>query len=160
MRPPIGLWRWPGKPRTGVVRELYEQLIAYWRAYVDRIPQYTSRDDLLLRVTYAAGNAIFAICDAVSHGAAALRGPLVTAAAPPTNAPQTDDPADPQRFLRESNSMCADFTSVFSHFNEAAAAWHDTDEDIPASQWSPQQRALNDRPGHQPHLDGPQSGLG
>lgn len=106
----------PGGP------ELYEQLIAYWRAYVDRIPQYTSRDDLLLRVTYSAGNAIFASCDAIRHGAAALRGPLVTAAAPPTNAPQTDDPADPQRFLRASNSICADFTSVFAHFNDAAAA--------------------------------------
>ncbi|CDO91343.1 hypothetical protein BN973_05750 [Mycobacterium triplex] len=128
-----------------VVRELYEQLIAYWRAYADRIPQYTSPDDLLLRVTYSAGNAIFAICDAIRHGAAALRGPLVTAAAPPTNAsPHTDDPANPQRFLRASNSICADFTSVFAHFNDAAAAWHDTDEDIPASQWSPQQRALND----------------
>lgn len=128
-----------------VVRELFEQLIAYWRAYADRIPHYTPRDDLLLRVTYAAGNTVFAICDAISHGSAVTRGAVVTAPAPPTDtSAPSDDPANPQRFLPTSNPTCPDFKAAFAHFNAAAAAWHDTDEDLPASQWSPEQRALND----------------
>src|SRR5690242_4647748 len=62
-----------------VVRELYEQFIAYSRAYADNISTYTPADDHLAVTSSTAANAIGYICAAVSYGSAAARGPLVKA---------------------------------------------------------------------------------
>ncbi|MDY6996713.1 MAG: hypothetical protein SW019_08960, partial [Actinomycetota bacterium] len=63
-----------------VVRELYEQTIAYWSAYADKIPNYAPSDNQLAKVASASSNAITYICAAIDFGSAASRAPLVTSA--------------------------------------------------------------------------------
>jgi hypothetical protein len=131
-----------------VMRELYEQTIAYWYAYVDRIPNYAANDNHLVLVTTGATAAIGAICNAITYGSAAARGPLVAAPASPTQtAPPAADLSKPQRFLSASNPICTDWEAEVSEFNAATAEWQKTDSSVPASQWSPEQKALNDAVG-------------
>ena len=68
-----------------VMRELYEQFIAYSRAYADRIPTYTPPDDNSQLVSSQRRRTPIAnICAAISYGSASARGPLVPPPAPPS----------------------------------------------------------------------------
>ncbi|MDT5184288.1 MAG: hypothetical protein QOI29_2446 [Mycobacterium sp.] len=127
-----------------VMRELYEQLIVYSRAYADNIPTYTPQDDRLAVVSTTVSNAIGYICAAISYGSAAARGPLVQPLAAPSQVAPVGDPADPKRFITEPNSVCADWLAASTKFSNDTADWLPTDPDIPVSQWSPEQRAIND----------------
>jgi hypothetical protein len=127
-----------------VMRELYEQFIAYSRAYAERIPTYTPRDDHLALASGSAANAVGEICSAISYGSASARGPLVPKAKAPSRVAPAGDPANPQRFLPETNPVCADWTEASSQFRTDTAAWADINSDIPASQWTPEQREIND----------------
>ena len=55
------------------MRQLYEQFIAYGRAYADAIPSYTPKDDLLARTASTATAALNNICSAITFGSAAAR---------------------------------------------------------------------------------------
>ncbi|HJT90944.1 MAG TPA: hypothetical protein VJ777_03245 [Mycobacterium sp.] len=127
-----------------VMRELYEQLIAYSRAYADRIPTYKPPDDNLALVSIAAAGAISNICAALSYDSASARGPLVATPEAPSEVASTSDPAEPQRFLTDPNSVCPDWIAALSQFQNDTAAWLAIPSDIPASQWNPEQRAVND----------------
>jgi hypothetical protein len=127
-----------------VMSGLYEQFIAYSRAYADHIPTYTPHDDQLALASGSAANAVGEICSAISYGSASARGPLVPMPAAPSQAAPIDDPADPRRFLTETNPVCADWTAASSQFRKDTADWADINSDIPASQWTPEQRAIND----------------
>jgi hypothetical protein len=127
-----------------VMRELYEQTIAYWRAYAKRISDYAANDDHLALVTTTATAAIGAICDAITYGSAGARGPLVAAPAPPTRVAPLGNPAEPRRFLTTGNPICKGWEAMVPEFDAAIADWQKTDSNIPASQWSPEQKALND----------------
>lgn len=127
-----------------VMRELYEQLIAYSHAYAESIVNYTPIDDKLARVTTAAAATVSAICDAITHGSAAARAPLVTSAQSPTGASPPSDPAKPARFLTSANPVCRDWDAQGDAFNAATAEWQKTDGNIPVSQWSTRDKALND----------------
>jgi hypothetical protein len=127
-----------------VMRELYEQFIAYSRAYADRIPAYTPRDENLALVSIAAADAISNICAAISYDSAPARGPLVAAPEAPSEIASTSDPAHPHRFLTDPNSVCPDWIAAASQFQDDTVAWRAIPPDIPASQWTPEQRAIND----------------
>lgn len=127
-----------------VMRELYEQVIAYSRAYADSIPSYTSTDNDLALVSTTATDAISRICAAIGYGSASARALLVPPPAAPSQVAPLGDPAEPQRFLVESNSVCADWAGALSQFSEDTVAWAATSPDTPASQWTPEQRAIND----------------
>ncbi|MCV7110609.1 hypothetical protein H7I55_06465 [Mycolicibacterium setense] len=129
------------------MRELYEQFIAYARAYANSIPTYTPPADNLARATIAASEAIGYICAAIGYGSAAARGPLLPALSAPSEVASVGDPSDPQRFLTEPNPTCGEWAAAVTQFDEDTADWRKTDPDIPASQWSPHQRALNDEVG-------------
>jgi hypothetical protein len=127
-----------------VMRELYEQMIVYSRAYADNIPTYTPQDDKLAVVSTTVSNTIGYICSAISFGSAAARGPLVKPLTAPGQVAPVGDPADPQRFMTEPNSVCADWLTVSTKFSDDTADWLGTNPDIPVSQWTPEQRTLND----------------
>jgi len=91
-----------------VMRELYEQFIAYARVYIDRIPTYTAADDHLVGVSNSAMDSISRICAAINYGSASARGPLVPPASSPTHTAALGDTAAPQRFLTEPNLTCGD----------------------------------------------------
>jgi hypothetical protein len=130
-----------------VMRELYDQFTAYSRAYAERIPSYAPPDENLAGASNSAMDSISRICAAISYGSASARGPLVPPIAAPSQTASPGDPADPQRFLNGPNSICADWDATLSQFQNETADWLAIPSDIPAGQWTPQQRAINDAVG-------------
>jgi hypothetical protein len=126
-----------------VMRELFEQFIAYARAYADRIPTYTPTDDSLARTASTAATAVTNVCNSISFGAAAARGPLVSEEAPqPSITKDTDRAA---MFLTDGDSVCADWSKAIDNFaaDPSVVAWINTDSKLTAAQWSPEQKAVN-----------------
>jgi hypothetical protein len=125
-----------------VVRELYEQLIAYWRGYVDSLPNYTPNDNHLADATVNASIAMSAMCNAITYGSA----PLVTGVAPasPPTAPQPPgDISNPKRFITTADATCQDWVNRQDKFAADVADWDQIAATIPASEWTPEQRAVN-----------------
>jgi hypothetical protein len=127
-----------------VMNELYEQFIAYSRAYADRIPTYTAPDDHLAGVSSSAADAISRICAAITYGSAAARAPLVPPPVAPSEIVPPGNPAAPERFLTAPNPVCTDWAAALSQLQKDTVAWLATDPAIPATQWTPEQRAVND----------------
>ncbi|MBU8817741.1 hypothetical protein KL864_17725 [Mycolicibacterium goodii] len=125
-----------------VMRVLYEQFVAYTREFVDRIPSYTAADHQLSAASNAAGAGIANICGAISLRSAQAVAPLV----PPVEGPTVDvvDRAEPTKLLVEPNAVCGEWDSFVSKFNDDTATWRAIDKDIPATEWTPDQRAINE----------------
>ena len=130
-----------------VMRELYEQYIAYSRAYADSIPTYTPPDNNYALVAVTTANAIGDMCAAISYGSAPARGPLMRSPATPSQVAPAGNPEDPQRFLPGPNPTCAVWSPALDDFDNETADWRAISSDIPASQWSPEQRAIYDAVG-------------
>jgi hypothetical protein len=126
-----------------VMRELYQQFIAYARAYAERVPKYTPADNNLAGAANSASSALGSICAAINDGPAAARGPLVPPAAPPSDIAPVGNPANPQPFLTTSNPVCDDWKSALDQFAKDTAAWQKMDPNIPAIYWNREQRAVN-----------------
>jgi hypothetical protein len=126
-----------------VMRELYEQFIAYARAYAEHIPRYTPPDETLAGTANSASSALGAICSAIIDGAAAARGPLVQPQAAPAQIAPPGNPGNPQRFLTNPNIVCADWKSSLEQFGTQTAAWQQINPSIPAILWNPEQKAAN-----------------
>lgn len=125
-----------------VMRELYEQTIAYWRAYADRIPTYSAPDDHLILVANSTSGALVWICSSITFGSAAARAPLVARAAAPSTVTQIGDPANPSRFLSEAIPVCDRWGSKVSQYNSAVADWQaSVDPNLAAGLWPPDQRS-------------------
>ena len=125
-----------------VVRELYEQSIAYWRAYADRIANYTPTDNHLAQVAAATANSLVWICSAIHFGSAAARGPLVPPSATPLEVASIGNPDYPTRFMTTPSDVCKEWADETSAFDVATAVWLGTDAGIPASQWGPEQQQI------------------
>ena len=126
-----------------VMRELYEQFIAYARTFVEHIPTYTERDAPLAGTAHSAASALAAICAAANNGSAATRAPMIEAQSAPTKTASPGNPANPQRYLTGSNPVCADWKATLDKFGVDAAEWHGIDPSIPGTYWNPQQKAVN-----------------
>ena len=126
-----------------VVRELYEQLIAFTRAYVAAVPNYTPEDNYLADAAINAGNTIASLCNAITRGAA----PLVTGVEPvrePTAPRPPGDPASPERFITAKDPTCEQWMARQAKFGSDTADWTRYDSATPGSQWSPEERAANE----------------
>jgi hypothetical protein len=128
-----------------VMRELYEQFIAYGRAYADSLGSYTSDDDFFSQANISLSSAISSICDAIDTGGVVARSAAVSQADPPSNENTVGDPADPQRFLTEPVGVCAKWVSNAATFEGGLREWELIDPKIPATEWTPEQRAIQDR---------------
>lgn len=126
-----------------VMRELYEQFIAYARTFVEHIPTYTARDAALAGTAHSAASALAAICASANNGSAAARGPLVEAQSTPTKVASPGNPTNPQQYLTSANPVCADWKATLDKFGTDTAEWGDIDPSIPATYWNPQQKAVN-----------------
>jgi hypothetical protein len=127
-----------------VMRELYEQNIAYSRAYADRIPTYTPPDNNFALVAMAASNTIGHICAAISYDSAPARGPLMPVPETPSQVAPPGNPEAPQRFLPGLNPVCAEWSTALDEFRRDTNDWRSIPSDIPASRWTPEQRSIND----------------
>ena len=126
-----------------VMRELYEQFIAYSRAYVEQIPDYIAASDHLVRVSIGISTTLNAVCDSITYGAAGARSPLVARAAPPADSTPIGRPENAERFLVAPSSTCAQWLSAAKQFSDDTAAWRSIDPNTPASGLDPAQRAIN-----------------
>jgi hypothetical protein len=126
-----------------VMRELYEQFIAYGRAYADHISQYSPQDDHLAGVANSTANGLGGICDSIAFDAAAKRGPLVPASAAPSHTSPPGDPANPQRFLTSTNPVCGDWGSTWLRFDSDTADFRGKDLTTAADQWTADQKAIS-----------------
>ncbi|MET0757002.1 MAG: hypothetical protein ABWY39_03215, partial [Mycobacterium sp.] len=105
------------------VRELYEQFIAYARAYSDAIPTYTPVNNHLVAVAGASATALSYLCGAINSGSAQARAPLVAAPAPPSEFASPDDPSKPQRFLKAPDPTCMEWDRLLHQFEADTSAW-------------------------------------
>lgn len=126
-----------------VMRELYQQFIAYARAYAERVPKYTPADNNLAGAANSASSALGAICAAISDGPAAPRGPLVPPSAPPSDIAPVGNPVNPQPFLTNTNPTCDDWKSALDQFGRDTAEWQRLDPNVPAIYWNREQKAVN-----------------
>ena len=126
-----------------VMRELYEQFIAYARAFVERVPNYTPADAGLASTAYSAASGLHSICTAVANGAAAARGPLVESQPAPTKTAAPGNPTNPQRFLTSPNAVCTDWAATLNKFGADTGDWQKSDPSVPSMYWNPEQRGIN-----------------
>lgn len=126
-----------------IIRELYEQFIAYSFAYSMHIPKYVPADDNFAGTANSAASALGAICAAIADGSAAARGPMAPPAAAPSQIPPVGNPANPRPFLISPNPSCAKWKSALDQFGQQTAAWQDINPSIPAILWNSEQKATN-----------------
>jgi hypothetical protein len=123
-----------------VVRELYEQFIAYGRAYADSIRDYIPQDDALATANINASSALFGICESIRNGST-NRGLSVQPAAPPTGTAPLGDLNNPKVLVNDSNSAwCSEWNERIDRITTDTAEWEKLDSSVPATQWSPERR--------------------
>jgi hypothetical protein len=127
-----------------VMRELYEQFVAYGRAFTNKVTSYTAQDRYLAGATDGITSALSSVCSAIDYKSAQPLAPLIPEAASPKTLAALGDPNRPERFLTSSNPVCSDWTSELSKFDADSAAWRAMDPQIPADQWTPEQKAVNE----------------
>jgi hypothetical protein len=129
-----------------VMRELYGQYAAYSRLFATKIATYVSTDDDVAVESDTIGNALSHICAALSNGSAPATAPLLAVPKPPSDAspPQNEITAD-SIMLASSNAICVEWISAADRFSEDTAAWRAIDPNVPAADWTPEQRDINNR---------------
>lgn len=126
-----------------LMRELYEQFIAYSRVYADAIPSYTAESDHYVRVSIAIADTLNAVCDAIAYGAAGARSPLTARAAPTPGQFAIANVKSPEPFLTTMNPECTNWLSAAKQFVDQTAAWRTVDANLPADQLNEEQRMIN-----------------
>lgn len=125
-----------------VIRELYEQTVVYGRAYADSVSNYTPADNFLADVFVNASSAVTGMCNAIAHGSVD-RSLAVPAAPAPTKLATMGDPSNPSRFIGDSDrSECREWIEREQRFISDGSEWAKLDADIPGSQWTPEQKAV------------------
>ncbi|WP_233213740.1 hypothetical protein [Mycobacterium hubeiense] len=127
-----------------VIRELYQQYIAYTRAFVDAIPSYVSEDDNLVITSNVVASALTYICLAIEYRSAQPVAPVVPEPEGPSAISDLGDPSHPQRFLTKTNSVCDEWAAMSIKFDDDTAGWRAIDPKIPAAKWTPEQKSVND----------------
>ncbi|MCH9731921.1 MAG: hypothetical protein K0U84_19975 [Actinomycetia bacterium] len=124
------------KAHNVVIQELMAQTIVYLRAYVGRIPSYVGSDGLIAGVANNFGNGVTYMCSAV---------PLVRAvsgfdADRPSTVP---NPSAVDDFMADRDPLCDDVLALLERQETLLGGWAASDPTIPAAQWSPEQRRIN-----------------
>ncbi|MDG5483202.1 hypothetical protein [Mycolicibacterium gadium] len=127
-----------------VMRELFEQYIAYARAYADAIPNYEPSDNHIAGTMIALGSVLTYACSAITYGSALSRGPLISAPAPPSEFAALANPNEPSRFMPSADSTCGDWEELLTQYAEDLRPWEGIDSAIPASSWTADQRKTID----------------
>lgn len=126
-----------------VMRELYEQFIAYAHAYAARVAKYKPADEAFAGTANSAASALGAICAAIADGSASMRGPLVPAGQAPPKLTPTGNLANPLPFLARPRPACGRWKSALDQFAQQTAAWQHMNPGIPAVLWDERQKATN-----------------
>ncbi len=128
-----------------VMREFYEQFIAYARAYSDAIPTYTPADNYLAGAFVAAATVPTRVCDSISWSSASARAPLISPATPPSELTKIMEGGVPKRFITEpTEPFCTEWIRLRDRFVVDMAEWDNLDLSLPASEWGPEHRSVID----------------
>ncbi|WP_235632174.1 hypothetical protein [Mycolicibacterium rutilum] len=126
------------------MRELFEQFIAYGRAFTDTIPRYTKDDNHLALAAITTANVIVYVCSAIHYGSAASRAPLVDPLSASPEPAVLRDPNDARRMLETDDPTCPEWDRILHRFDDDTRAWQGIDPNLPAAQWNSEQRAVID----------------
>jgi hypothetical protein len=127
-----------------VMREMYEQFIAYARAYSDAVPTYRSEDNLLAGVVGGTSLALSQVCAAITYESAKAQAPLIAPPPPPTTIAELTDPNKPQLFLGTTDPACTEWIQLLTNFDADTTAWQALDPNRAASEWNVEQRGIID----------------
>ena len=127
-----------------VMRELYEQFIAYGRAFAAKIPSYVADDGNLAVVTDTITTATANVCSAIDYRSAPAIAPLIPIPPGPSELSSPGDADSPSRFLPASNDICSEWESAGQKFSDDTEQWRALDPKISATDWTPEQKAVND----------------
>ena len=126
-----------------VMREIYEQTIAYWRAYADATSDYVPQDDHLAAVANGLSSTVTWICAAIDYGSAPARILLLAPNVTPIEVPPPSGVFDPKPFINEDSTTCSQWHAMVDDYRVAIAEWQrSVDPAIPAGQWIPEQQRL------------------
>lgn len=125
-----------------VMRELYEQSIAYWRMYAQKVPDYVPTDDHLARVAVASSNSLAWICSAITYGSAQSRAPLTVDAPAPLQIEPPGDPSAPTPYVTRPLAVCPQWAELVNAFDIKTSDWLTTDPNLPVSEWTPRQQTI------------------
>ncbi|MGV0791365.1 hypothetical protein [Mycolicibacterium sp. XJ1819] len=128
-----------------VLRELYQQFIAFARAYSDAIPVYSPIDNHLAGVVVSTSSTLAFVCASIEWGSAQARAPLVKAPPPPSELRAPSNPSDPSRFLLGRDPSCPELFRLLRQFDTDTMAWQGVDANIPASNWTQDQKEVAER---------------
>lgn len=127
-----------------LMRELYEQFIAYARAYSALIPTYSPRDDHVSGAVITLSGALTFVCSAIDWQSAQARSPLIPAPPAPSELAPLSDPTDPERFLITADPTCPEWGKLLDEFDANTKEWQRLDPNIPAGKWTLEQRGVID----------------
>ncbi|MGE0219931.1 hypothetical protein [Mycolicibacterium sp.] len=125
------------KARSILLQELIAQSIVYLRGYVTKIPTYVDRDGLLSGAAGNFGNAVTYMCSAVPILPAPGASDVVWEST-------VSDPSTWERLMTAPDPICDEFLALTERQKTLLGGWAVTDASIPAEEWTPKQRALND----------------
>lgn len=130
-----------------VMREYYEQFIAYSRAYADSLTNYFPQLDISLgKAAEDVINVLISTCNAARDGAAPARSVLVKPEAAPSQIPAPQDPANPRRFISATDkTTCGEWITLNQKLEDdpSIADWNKFDRKVPLPQWSPERKTLS-----------------
>lgn len=124
-----------------VVREIYGQFIAYGRAYADSVARYVPADNGLASANVSASGAIIGICNSIELESAG-RSLALAPVEPPRRVDPPSDPTDAERFITSSSTLCTEWVDRLDRFITDTPDWQSRDGSIPASDWTPERRAM------------------
>lgn len=127
-----------------VMRELYEQFVAYAREYATSVPSYTPEDNTITETAHTIMSTLISICSAIDYRPARAVAPMVPEADAPIRVATVGSTGDPQRFLIQSNAVCSEWKDEAAKFNDQIVNWQAISADTPATKWTPEEREVND----------------
>lgn len=130
-------------PRRSL-RMVYEQFIAYGRTFAERIPAYVAEDDVLMTEVNGASASLTNICGAVTYRSAQAAAPRMSAVSAPADVAEPDKVGSPTRLLAAPNPVCSDWESMTTKVDSESDPWIAIDKSIPAQDWTPEQKKIND----------------
>lgn len=133
-----------GQTPHRVMRELYDQFIAYATLFAKRVPSYDVKDDDFAAVADGISSALGRICTAVALNAASAVGPLLSEPEGPSAELRLSTDDSTQRFIENENAVCDDWESNAKQFAARVESWQAMDPNIPSTDWTSEQRSVVD----------------
>ncbi|WP_226864420.1 hypothetical protein [Mycolicibacterium baixiangningiae] len=124
-----------------VMREMYEQFIAYSRSFTGSLQNYEPKHNRLAVVLENLSSGLSTVCSAISYDVSRAFAPLLPTVPAPSEVAPPADMSAPTMFLQSPNSSCPEWDSEAMKFADESADWRGVNTKIPASEWTPVERA-------------------